>query len=431
MKNTQVKRFWGCPYFLLGRIVVFFVIFGGFCIETGYAVTPNMACSAGVPVAPNGATTATTNGGVIPNGKLLIEPTQLDIRVFDVSDTDSFSVVNQTTEEISSIYFSSLGLQDGKTNRKIPAWSWGPIELNPTLKPNERTDCTFAIPSSDHAGVFSGSLRVNGGSYELSVPLTIRTRGPYLPQWNKWPLIFLTCIFLLGWGLSLALDRWFTTDLPRVQQVTLLRESQTSLSRFLSNIASWGKKHSVTLTKTDIPAAFAKSELDSLLVNANTKSFAELQQAAQRFALVCALDDELYTALQITETEIPTGNVAQVALQLEAVSRGQDPAAYRDGLMQVLTGPLSSTPAPPSGVISFTAGIDLSKASAASLHRRTVLMDYGKLAVTGIVVWIMAYTVYYWPNASFGTALDYLTLFLWSLGLTATGSQLVSGIRKP
>jgi hypothetical protein len=69
--------------------------------------------------------------------------------------------------------------------------------------------------------------------------------------------------------------------------------------------------------------------------------------------------------------------------------------------------------------------------TAAILHKRVALMDFAKALVLAAVVWSTAYTVYFVPNPSFGTALDYLTLFLWCLGLTATGSQIIGSVRKP
>jgi hypothetical protein len=183
--------------------------------------------------------------------------------------------------------------------------------------------------------------------------------------------------------------------------------------------------------KTDTVTAFDKSELETLLVNVNAKSLIDLQQAAQRFALGCTMNDELWTALQIADAKIPPGNVVPMAIQLDGVARGSDPVAYRAALLGVLTTPTPVAPATVPIANAFGGGLNLSKATASNLHIRVAVMDYAKLAVLGVVVWITAYTVYYWPNPSFGSALDYLTLFLWSLGLTTTGSQMVSGIRRP
>ena len=54
-----------------------------------------------------------------------------------------------------------------------------------------------------------------------------------------------------------------------------------------------------------------------------------------------------------------------------------------------------------------------------------------KALVLAIATWITAFSFYYYPNPSFGGVLDYLTIFVWALGLTTTGSQLIGSIRKP
>ena len=276
--------------------------------------------------------------------------------------------------------------------------------------------------------VFGFWVSIDANGFEATLPLTIRIRGPYFPDGRNWPLFFLTLAFALGWGISVALDHWYTSSLPLVQQVILLKEAQRAMANFLAALRDWERTNKNTLLKTDAAVAFDKSDLDTLLVSVRAKTLADLQLAVQRFTVSSALNDEFYTALQIAKQK-SAGGLSSVAAQLDNVPRGQDIAVYRTALLQVLTAPL-----PPDAVAttpSFTTAVDLSKATAASLHKRVVLMDYAKACVLAVVVWSTAYTIYFTPNPSFGTALDYLTLFLWCLGLTATGSQIVGSVRKP
>jgi len=383
------------------------------------------------PAATAGSTAAPAAPPSKSAGQLLVDPNPLDLKVFESAGQTTFSVLNQTSDNIQMLHFSSLGLLDGKTYQKINGFYADP-PLSPALDMNARTDCTFILPPSNHAGAFAGTLRVVGNGFQKDVPLTIRIRGPYLSKWKEWPLVIMTVVFLLGWGTSLLLDRWFTLLSPRVQQLIPLREAQSSLKEFLGKVAAWEKTHSISLTIIGTVTAFDKSELDTLLKNVDAKSLTDLQQAAQRFTLADSLNDEFYTALQIAAGKIPPASLAQVTQLLDNVPRGTDPVAYRAALLHVLTTPVPPpAPAPPNAIAPFVVGISLATASAETLHREMELMDYLKLAVTGVVVWITAYTVYYLPNPSFGTSLDYLTLFLWSLGLTTTGSQLVNSVRRP
>jgi hypothetical protein len=224
-----------------------------------------------------------------------------------------------------------------------------------------------------------------------------------------------------------ALDHWYTSSLPVVQQVILLKEAQQSMANFLTSLQNWEQANQITLVKATAAVAFDKSDLDTLLLAVRSKPLADLQVAVQRFTLSCALNDEFYTALQIAKETKP-GGLASVAAQLDNVPRGPDVAAYRTALLQVLTGPLPPGAVPTTAF--FKSAVNLSQATAAGLHKRVILMDYAKAFVLAVVVWSTAYTIYFVPNPSFGTALDYLTLFLWCLGLTATGSQIISSVRK-
>ena len=258
-----------------------------------------------------------------PSEKIVVDPSQLDLKVYSASDTATITIQNSTATTINEISFSSLGLLDGKTGIPIPSWNWS-LELNTQLKPNERTDCTFDLPVSDHAGAFTGILRVGGGGRIVPVPLTLRMRGPYVPVWNGFPLLFLTTVFLCGWGLSLWLDNWYTKQLPLVQVVLLLREQQDALKRFLDELTAWEKKYSAVLTQATGAAIFDKSTIDSMLKRVDSIQLAPLQQAEQGFDLACRLNDVFWTALQIAERTFPN-NLPQIGHQLDLVDRGTEP----------------------------------------------------------------------------------------------------------
>lgn len=362
--------------------------------------------------------------------KLGVDPTQLDVKIYSADDTATITVQNSTATAIEELRFSSLGLLDGKAGVRIPAWNWG-IKLGAPLKPNERTDCTFRLPTSNDAGAFTGVMRVQAGGREVSVPLTLRMRGPYLPYWGGLPLLLLTAVFACGWGLSLWLDNWYTNRLPRVQQVLLLREQQEALDNFLCELTAW-EKGKGKVSRAVATATFDKSDVETTLKRVNSIDLASLQQAVQRFDLGCRLNDEFWTALQIAKETLPN-NLPQISMQLDLVVRGADPAAYRSALLQTLTTPINpmAAAAVAPGMVVATGGADLSNASSAGLHRQVSAMDKLKACVLAVVVWITAFTVYYYPNPSFGSVIDYLTLFIWALGLTTTGAQLIGSVRRP
>jgi hypothetical protein len=53
-------------------------------------------------------------------------------------------------------------------------------------------------------------------------------------------------------------------------------------------------------------------------------------------------------------------------------------------------------------------------------------MTFVHRTVVAVVVFAGAYMTLYWNDLDFGTLLDYLGVFLWSLGLTKTGTDILS-----
>jgi hypothetical protein len=408
------------------------IVFCCISLAAGARAAESLQCTEPVPAAPVAATpTGSEQPKASPSEKIVVDPTQLDIKVYSADDTATVTIQNSTATAVDELRFSSLGLLDGKAGGRIPAWNWG-VKLGASLKPNERTDCTFRMPTSNDAGAFTGIMRVQGGGHDVSVPLTLRMRGPYLPYWNGFPLLLLTAVFLCGWSLSLWLDNWYTNRLPRVQQVLLLREQQEALNNFLSELTTWEKNGNGKVSRAVGTATFDKSDVETTLKRVNSIDLVSLQQAVQRFDSACRLNDEFWTALQIAKQTLPN-NLPQISTQLDLVVRGTDPNLYRPALLQVLTTPIMTmaTAAVAPGLVVSSGGADLSKATSAGLHRRVFAMDALKACVLAVVVWITAFTVYYYPNPSFGSVIDYLTLFIWALGLTTTGAQLMGSVRRP
>lgn len=301
------------------------------------------------------------------------------------------------------------------------------------LKPGERSDCTFYPPTSEYAGTYVGTLRIQASGHETTVPMTVRTRGPFSPSWRGFPLLFLTLTFLVGWGVSLLMNNWYTNNLPRVQVVLLLKEEQKALSGFLKELTAWQEKNGVAMVAARAQATFDRNGIDTLLKGGNGASVVDLQQAQQRFHLACSLNDELWTGLQIAKETFESTDLPGVARQLDQVPRTSDPSAYRAALLKFLTA-VTPTAGPSAAQLPVAAAIispNLSTVSSTTLHEEIRVMDGTRALVVGFVAWSTAYVAYYRPNPSFGTAVDYIVLFIWALGLTTTGAQLVAGIRKP
>lgn len=381
------------------------------------------------PITSAGGGAGSTAVPASDSGRIETDPTQFDLRF---ADAVTMSIRNTTPNDISQLRFNSLGLTDGNSHHSIPSWDWN-LTMTTALKPGERMDCTFHPPTSVYAGTYVGTLRIQANGHETTVPMTVRTRGPLSSHWSGFPLTLLTLTFLAGWLLSLLLNQWYTNDLPRVQQVLLLRGEQKALSNLLERLQAWQDRNHVALTTMRAVVKFDSDDVDTLLKRGNGASLVELQQGEQRFQLACSLNDELWTALQIAELTLSGQNLSSVATRLDSVPRSSDPSAYRAALLQVLTAPPSAIQAsaatPPAAAAAISP--NLSTASSAVLHEEMRVMDAARALIVAFVAWGTAYVAYYRPNPSFGTGMDYIVLFTWALGLTTTGSQLIAGIRKP
>ena len=70
-------------------------------------------------------------------------------------------------------------------------------------------------------------------------------------------------------------------------------------------------------------------------------------------------------------------------------------------------------------------------ATAADALRKIRMMTwFQNVIVWGLTV-ISAYLAFYADNAAFGTVTNYLAALMWALGITQTGTQLVTRVRRP
>ncbi len=382
----------------------------------------SLNCTAPVPVsAPPKADAAKTPS----TPRIVIEPTQLDRRVLAAGDTASLGVTNESSAAIENLSFSFSELLDSKSGHGISPQT---ISTTLHLDMGQKTNCTFALPVGNRAGVFSGSLTVQGPpGVGAPVPVVVRMRGPEVASCSALPLVLFTSVLFVGWLLSSLLHSWYTTRLPVVQQVLLLRERQASFERFLKRIDDFEKVANAPMPKTKTSVAFAKGEIDSALTVSDTSSISNLQALQQRSDLISQLNDRLWIAIQIAQATA-NAKFGEYARLLDNVPRGTDVNAYEEALKQVLSSPPPARDA--TAVAAQVIVASLSNTTSADLHSKVRMMDSLKALLVGVMVWISAFSFFYYPNSSFGSVADYISLFLWAVGLTATGSQLVSSVHK-
>jgi hypothetical protein len=98
-----------------------------------------------------------------------------------------------------------------------------------------------------------------------------------------------------------------------------------------------------------------------------------------------------------------------------------DMKKYRDDLGGVLEKHVATRSPQPPGAPMFSMGVPVEQ-----LELQIERMALVHHAVLGIVIFTGAYTTLYWNNLDFGTLLDYLNVFLWAVGLTKTGTDVLT-----
>lgn len=410
------------PFYLLSR--AFFAMLPIFSVAYlhAYQVNPGkLNCGPAAAYAPLPAEDSRQQG------KIELEQNGgIQVTILSSNSKISFTLRNETSEDLHTIQASYLGLKDDKSQDQVGPEAWQAHDS--PVPPNNYVDCSFQPTAIPYAGNYIGSLRVNAGSHEVSVPLVVRTRGPI---WFGcyWIPLFLSCLVaMLGWSTSLALDKWYTIGLPRAQRLLSLRNLQQLMRSFLVHVEAWETRENTPVPNGKTRAAFDKALVDETISRFSDETLGDLDKIIAEANIALAIEDAFWTALQMAQA---SGAPGVLATRLDSVSRNQGPSGYRAALEVVLTTQSANgAPAPAAAAIApVVFSGNLSNLTTAQLQNKIRTMDVVKGSVLAMLVLFSVYSVYYAANHSFGTLTDYIALFVWSLGLTTTGSQIISSIR--
>lgn len=356
----------------------------------------------------------------------------------------SVRVRNTGKTEICEIDVLKANLTDSNTRATIQL-----EERHNALKlsPGQTGDFPLKFSPIYWAGNYTGSLIVNApGADEKNVAIVLHTRGPLI-HWQKngtdkvfyWsPYIFFFFTIVVGFALSSKLDIWMGTELPRAQAVQSLRSSQDDITKFDQTIQRW---HQSFPSLADFPIvksrlAILMADLLRILNDAYKIAPAQLATSAQSFADTASKLTILLSAVQqIVARYQENPQDAQTLASLNASIKRLDGldftdsspiASYRTVVVSALTA--AASPSVPSVGGVSTPVFNIAKASEAEIGRRIKIMTWVNQSVVWAVVALTAYSAHFATNWAFGTALDYINMFLWSLGLTQAGKQLIARV---
>ncbi len=301
-----------------------------------------------------------------------------------------------------------------------------PVDINP----GQEREFTAVIPQPALAGTYSGNLNVTANKSERkSTSVTVQTRGPNIKGFAWLPSVLFLMVVVLTFWLSTYLEDWFGQggNLERAQAVLLFKKSQKDVVELIPTLKKWETEHKAAnaVLKTKIDLAQLSDDLAMAIKDAGTTASTDLKNDAQRFATESMAKNLFWSVLQTATAQVKdSAKLKTVAMRLDGVAlpRPLDLTAYRANLRNELIEAISA--AGLGGAPSFAE--DATNLSPEDLQAKIRRMAWLYRLVIWIVVFVTAYQTLYFPNKVFGTSVDYIVLILWTLGLTATGTTIIT-----
>lgn len=363
-----------------------------------------------------------------------LTPTSLDLTfVQSQPDTITLRVKNTGRAAIKKLTVSSSNLLDAETQRRLVlpevVTEFGTIPL----APSQEAEVSLKAPRPIWAGSYAGTVDVvaNERAHQ-SISFAVRSRGPTLGGDTYWiPFLLFVATLMLGYLLSTMLENWFNLGgLQRAEAQLSLRRSERELARVAAQVEKFGRPPQV-FAQTRIRLQQDINGLSELFRRLPELTRDELVAEAKRFATSATLAGIFESAVGVALKQWPDQpeKLDQVLTSLDREPQGTDPNAYRARLREILE---SAAPSPQEDTpTAFNARAALPDApTPADLEQQIKLMAHLERLVAAAVVFIMAYQLFYARDYTFGTLLDYLGVFLWSLGLTQMGTQLIARARS-
>jgi len=343
-------------------------------------------------------------------------------------------VSNTGKAEIQTLTVSSSDLVDSETHHRAALPITTSDLKSAPLRPTHEAEVSIVLPSPELAGSYAGTLYVvANGNLRKSIPIVLRTRGPVTSKGILFlPFLLFIATLILGFWLSTKLDDWFNLGgLQRSQALLSLQQSERALARLLDQIGRWEKDIAVQgFPQTRLRLEPSLEELRGLLgaysEMPQDKLLAEAQRYASNLAQGNLWREFVEFALQRWTGETQKEKLKQVLTALDVAPPIADLNAYRESLIKILSGFADDSGASLTGVNEVLPGVP----RPANLRARIRFMARLQRLVVLAVVFISAYQIFYAHHFSFGTLLDYLGVFLWTLGLTQTGTQILSRARS-
>lgn len=308
------------------------------------------------------------------------------------------------------------------------------------LLPGQPMDLDFELPQPVWAGSYTGTILVTANrSVDKSIGVTIQSRGPFGTK--HVPIVIFLLVVIFGFTVSSMLDAWFGSGgLARAQAYISLRGSQDKLAKQIDNLTGWQSKvpqvdPPIAVPRTNLWIGQALQGIEAEWPNFNDRPVDGVTTDAQNFAALASASELFWSCVEGATAEC-SGQpqvLRKVVVALDTV-RSPESAAdlmrYRKELNDAFSSGIPS--------IGRQAGLALEALRSQealpepdSIRAKIRAMAGLYRAIVWSVVFVTAYQSFYAGHLLFGTTGDYMAVFLWSLGLTTTGTQIIAKVHKP
>lgn len=313
-------------------------------------------------------------------------------------------------------------------------------EKRTQLMPGQPTDLDFDLPQPVWAGSYTGTILITANhSVDKSIAVTIQSRGPLSSR--HFPLIVFILVVVAGFAISSVLDSWFGSGgLARAQLYLSLKNSETELTNQISNLNSWQLKvptnnPPISVPRANLWIAQTLHDVQAQWNSFNESSIEDLTTSAQNYALLTSASDFLWSCIETATAKWTTQPqvLATVVSALDAVQlplSAMDLIRYRNELTNSLVSAVQGA-SKQAAFVPSASNSEMSSPTLKSIRSKIRAMTELYQVIVWCVVFVTAYQSFYAGHLLFGTLSDYMAVFLWSLGLTSTGTQIVSRVHKP
>jgi hypothetical protein len=408
-------------------------------VRTGIYMEPNVAYEGTILLFPkNGETPVPIKFRVQDDSIIAFEvtPTTIAATISDkTSDRQRIHLKNTGKTIINSVRVTSSNFTNTANTHRVVLQS---ADNQVRLPPGKSTDLEFDLPQPSWAGTYTGTILVEANS-TVGIPIaaTLQTRGP----WNKYhgPFLLFILVVAAGFSISSLLDAWFGSGgLARAQAYLSLKDAEKQLATVATQIRQWNLELKTfvppsEISQADLWIAVKLCELGKIWDGFDANPVDQLTNAADGYVVLgdAANSFSSHVTVAISHWSDDPAILEKVLTALDAVAlpaSRADLIRYRRDLDVVLTTPSAVAKQVASVAASaLTPKITIADRLRSKIHAMKDLYQ----VVVCFVVFITAYLSFYAGHLAFGTCADYLAVVLWSLGLTTTGTQIISHVHKP